>query len=60
MRGGLNPANYEDRERLLELDTTGNDRSWMPTVDELAAEEDRERKEKELHDAEVREGSRTC
>ena len=37
----LNPVNPQDRDDLLEIDTTGNDRSFLPTVDEVAAEIDR-------------------
>ena len=47
MRGGLNPPYPEDRDAMLEHDPTGNDQPWMPTIDELTAEQDRERKEKE-------------
>lgn len=45
----LNPVSPQDREELLELDTTGNDRLWLPTVDEVAAAEDQAREDAERY-----------
>ena len=45
----LNPTNPQDREEVLELDTTGNDRSWLPTVDEVSTAEDQAREDAERY-----------